>query len=155
MSNYILCVDPSSTDWGYTVFEEDTYELVDSGTFRISPKLSPEKRLYIFFTTLDDLFYKWQPKLFLTEKQFGLYTDLLIKISGICGAVAGKWDCPVRYIAVVSWKKWGCGKAKASKLEVQVVVKKEYPELEKASEHVCDSAGFMLAYKNNKKIATK
>lgn len=146
----ILCVDPSITEWGYSVFSDDG-KLVEARTIKYAAKLklSKEKRWVRILSTLREVTSKFNIDLIITERQF---KGTLLQTMTLCGIIAGESDIEIRYIAPLSWKKWGINNHKASKEEIQEVVRNEYPELINESEHVCDSVGFYLAYKNNKNI---
>jgi Holliday junction resolvasome RuvABC endonuclease subunit len=146
----ILCVDPSITAWGYSVFDNNG-NLLETKTIRYkaSAKLSKEKRWVHILSTLRVVVAKFNVDLIITERQF---KGTLLQTMALCGIVAGEADIEIRYVAPLSWKKWGINNHAASKEEIQEKVSLIYPELMAESEHVCDSVGFYLAYKNNNNI---
>lgn len=156
MDVHVLCVDPSITNWGYSIFASGSWQLVDFKTIKYSAKLSREKRWSDIVDVIERLTRDYNVKLILTEYQFGnKFDQSLLQTVAMCGMVAGKMGIDIRYISPASWKKWGLNNAKIGKKETIEEVSKKFPQLREETEHVCDSVAIMLSFINNPKIGLK
>lgn len=175
----ILGIDPSltSTGWALLDFETDKVkdivpineitllnqnneykpELIDYGTFETSSKDRLCHRVLQQKIELENLLLKHDPKVFVSEDQYGyLNTKTLKRLSHVRGqymAVAAEKHKPFVLYTPSQVKKNATGKGNAKKKDVIKSIN-EYFDLELSNDNIADAIGVGLSYILNPKDGT-
>ena len=123
----ILGLDPGTATTGFGVITKKL-ECLDYGTIQTSPDLTQEKRLEIIFKQVSLLIKKYSPDLVAIEKLFffkNLKTALPVsEARGVLLLLASQKNIPVEQITPLQVKMGVCGYGRASKKQVQEMVKR-------------------------------
>lgn len=125
----VMGVDPGTRRTGYALVEKsgNFFEAIDYGVIVPRQNLDLSKRYALIFEELDLLLNKYQPKAVSVETQFvfkNVQSALKLGMArGICVVVAARKDIPVFEYSPNKAKSSVVGNGKASKVQVQQMVK--------------------------------
>lgn len=128
-SQLIIGIDPGTTVTGYGVIKYDGYQLtpVDYGCIKPPGHLKLSDRYLIIFNGIEELLIKYLPQTLVVETQFvhkNVQSSLKLGMArGIAILAAKKKQIPVFEYSPTKAKKAVVGNGKASKLQVQMMIK--------------------------------
>ena len=152
----ILGIDPGLGKTGYGLIELDGYErkIIEGGIVKTKVKEPIEKRLFAIYKGINEVIDEYKPSVIVIEeiyvhKQYPRTAMIMGYVRGILLMVAGMNSIPVVGYSSTKIKKFLTGNGRASKQQVQRMVKEQL-KIKKVSysEDVSDALAAALCHAN-------
>lgn len=152
----ILGIDPGLGKTGYGLIKLDGYgkKIVEGGILKTKVKEPLEKRLFAIYKGINEVISEYKPSVVVIEeiyvhKQYPRTAMIMGYVRGILLMVAGMHSIPVMSYSSTKIKKFLTGNGRASKQQVQRMVK-EHLKIKEVSypEDVSDALAAALCHAN-------